>query len=429
MKRNVGKRWRVIIITISLIAVMGLAWLATTDNLSIWPYRNTLQYHLLTQWWQLTGYPQPGQPGALQGVVRNEQGQPIAGAWVLASRWDGTAYSARSEDDGTYAITDIPAGQYQPVAGAIGYDNLLLAGEWGWLTISPNLSTIVDITLPTEPALTVDPGTNLSLSEPATTTCPGPIAASAQRQTISFDSAGQPNQPAFYYTPITATATSQWPTLIADYPGPADSWECASLPLAAAGYAVIAVGPAYSLELEKDIDELTRYIQFVRAGQFPGSDGSKLAVLGGSYSGLHVQRLLQRDPNIEAAVLLGPPSDLFDMRRRLEDRSFIPPFGLDQVMVALGLPDREPLRYWQYSSAYHIRPDLPPLLIMHSRTDEVVPYQQSELFAHNLNKVGLQPEIYFFEGASHYLLADGGDKDTLEIYRLTLEFLGKHLRQ
>jgi pimeloyl-ACP methyl ester carboxylesterase len=412
-----------------LVGVMlALFWLATTNHISIWPYRNTFQYYALTWWWQQVGYPQPGEPGTLQGVVRNEQGQPIAGAWVLASRWNGTAYSARSQSDGSYIITGIPAGQYRPVAGAIGYQNTLLTDRWGWLTVNPANATPVDVTLPVEAAPVVTPGANLSLGEPATATCPGPIQANARRQTIRFESGGKPNQPAFYYTPLTTTETSRWPTLLADYPGPVDTWECASLPLAASGYAVVAVGPAYSLDLEPDIDELARFVQFIRAGQFPGSDGAKLAVLGGSYSGLHVQRLLQRDPNFQAAVLLGPPADLFDMRQRLEDKTFIPPFGLDQAMIALGLPDREPLRYWKYSGAYHIRPDLPPLLVMHSRTDAVVPYQQSELFAQNLMKVGLKPEVYFFEGASHYLLAEGGDKDTLEIYRLTLEFLARYLR-
>jgi dipeptidyl aminopeptidase/acylaminoacyl peptidase len=86
------------------------------------------------------------------------------------------------------------------------------------------------------------------------------------------------------------------------------------------------------------------------------------------------------------------------------------------------------MRYWRYSGAYHVRPDFPPLLVMHSRTDEVVPYQQSELFANNLAKMGLKSEVYFFDGASHYLMAEGGDKDTLEIYRLTLEFLEKQLK-
>jgi dipeptidyl aminopeptidase/acylaminoacyl peptidase len=301
-------------------------------------------------------------------------------------------------------------------------------GGWGWLTVSAGAETTANVNLLIEPLHTVAPGTNLSFGQPVTSACTAPIEASAIHQIFTFDSGGQPNQPALYYTPLDTTPTSRLPVLLVVYPGPAASWECASLSLAAAGHAVVAVGPAYSLNLEADIDELERVVNFIRAGEFPGSDGSKLAILGGSYSTLHVQRLLQRSPNYQAVVLLGPPTDLFDMRRRLEDRTFIPPFGLDQIMIALGLPDRDPMRYWRYSGAYHIRPDLPPLVIMHSRTDEVVPFQQSELLSANLTRVGVAHQTYFFDGASHYLMAEGSDADTLEIYRITLEFLAEHLR-
>jgi dipeptidyl aminopeptidase/acylaminoacyl peptidase len=125
-------------------------------------------------------------------------------------------------------------------------------------------------------------------------------------------------------------------------------------------------------------------------------------------------------------VLLGPPTDLFDMRRRFEAGTFLPPFGLDRVLVALGFPSEEPLRYWQYSAAYHVRPDMPPTVIFHSRTDEVVPYQQSELLAEVLEEEGVEHELYVFDGASHYLLE--GSDEALEIYRVTLEFLERHLR-
>jgi dipeptidyl aminopeptidase/acylaminoacyl peptidase len=190
----------------------------------------------------------------------------------------------------------------------------------------------------------------------------------------------------------------------------------------------ISRGPAYSFDLETDIDELEGLLAFARAGEFPGSDGSQIAILGGSYSSLHVQRLLQRRQEAKAALLLGPPTDLFDMRRRLENGTFIPPFGLDQALIALGLPDHEPLRYWRYSGAYHVRRDFPPMVIMHSRSDKIVPYQQSELLAANLAELGVLHETYFFDGASHYLLAEEGDADSLEMYRITLDFLAKHLK-
>jgi acetyl esterase/lipase len=414
------------------VSVTGLLclvyWLLVTQNPNIWPVRNTLHYYTLKWWWEQTGYPAPGQPGGLRGVVRNQQGQPVAGAWVLAARWNGETFSTRSDNAGHYHIDNLPADSYRPVAGAPGYDDILPTGDWGWLTVNPNTDTSLDITLPNLPPRPVTPGANLNLGKPQTISCPAPLSASAVRQEIHFDSGGQPNQPAFYYTPITTTTASRLPALLVVYPGPADSWECASLPLSAAGYAVIALGPAYSLDLEADVDEIERVVKFVREGQLPGSSGDKLALLGGSYSTVLVMRLLERTPQVEAAVLLGPPTDLFDMRRRLEEDSFIPPFGLDKVLVALGLPNREPLNYWRYSNAYHLRPDLPPLVIMHSRTDEVVPYQQSDLLAANLKQLGIPHAVHFFDGASHYLMAPGSDADTLKIYQITLDFLAENLQ-
>ena len=105
------------------------------------------------------------------------------------------------------------------------------------------------------------------------------------------------------------------------------------------------------------------------------------------------------------------------------------PLSLPLAWIALGFPHREPLRYWRYSGAYHVRRELPPLAVLHSRTDEVVPYQQSRLLADNLALVGARFELHFFEGASHYLLSDEEtDEDSMLVYNLTLDFLARHLR-
>ena len=425
-KPALKKRWFTVIT--GIILILSLAWLATSNNPNIWTIRNTLQYHALKWWWQQVGYPELNAPGALRGTVRNTQGRPIAGAWVLITRWNGATYSARTEAGGSYIIRDAPAGNYRPVAGAPGYDSVALGGFWRPVTIAAGQETVADVVLPVATPPVVEAGADLRLGEPAMINCVRPLETAAMRRQVRFDSAGQPNQPTLFYTPITATAASRLPILLAVYPGPADGWECASTPLAAAGYAVLAAGPAYSFEPEQDIDELERLLDFARAGAFPGSDNNRAAILGGSYSSLHVLGLLQRDQNVEAALLLGPPTDLFDMRRRLENGTFRPPFGLDRALIALGLPSHEPLRYLRYSGAYHVHPDFPPLAILHSRTDEVVPFQQSELLAKNLAMVGAAYEAHFFDGASHYLLAEEGDADTLKIYEITLNFLAKHLK-
>ncbi|MBN1218033.1 MAG: carboxypeptidase regulatory-like domain-containing protein [Anaerolineae bacterium] len=422
MKTTFGIRWFALAVIV-LFQVLIFFWLATTDNVNIWPIRNTLQYHLLRRWWNLVGEPIPGNPGTLQGTIQDGEGKPIAGAWVLLSRWDGATYRNRSDADGRYLIS-VPADMYRPVAGAPGYQDV----GFGNTRIKPGKDTKAEVTLVLESLRSVVPGRDLALGEATSLSCTTPMTATALRRQVTFDSGGQPNQLTLFYTPVTATTTSQLPLLLTIYPGPANTWDCASIPLAAAGYAVLGTGPAYTFELENDLDELQRLVEFARAGAFPGTDGGKLALLGGSYSSLHVQRLLQRDQNFQAALLLGPPTDLFDMRYRLEQGTYIPPFGLDKALIALGLPSHEPLRYFRYSGAYHVRPDFPPLAILHSRSDEVVPYQQSELLVKNLALVGATYEAHFFDGASHYLLAEEGDKDSLEIYRITLDFLEKYLR-
>lgn len=403
--------------------LLGAVWFATTDNVNIWPIRNTLKYHFLTGWWDLVGRPAPGDPGTLQGIVRNPQNESISGAWVLVSTWNGVTYTAYSDQAGQYTIPDIPAGSYKPVATAPGYQNTMLDD----IEIEAGLTTTANIFLPRAAPEPVRPGQHLTLTPPITLTCSTPLTSTAVRREVRFDNGGQLNQLTFFYTPVTSP-TRRFPVLLTIYPGPADTWECASIPLASTGYAVLAAGPAYTFELEKDIAELERLVKFVRNGQFPNTKKTTIALLGGSYSSIHVQRLLQRDQTYAAAVLLGPPTDLFDMRRRLENGTYIPPFDLDKALIALGLPGNHPLRYFRYSGAYHVRSDFPPLAVLHSRSDDVVPYQQSQLLAKNLQRVGAPHETFFFDGASHYLMAEDADEDTLAIYDFTLNFLGRYLQ-
>ncbi len=425
MKVSSTKNW--LILSLLVILALTVMWLMTTNNLKVWPVRNALQYYVVTWWWDQVGQPAEAAPGTLQGTVRAVQGQPIAQAWVLISRWDGTTFSARSDDHGRYVISNVPAGTYRPVAGAAGYESVELGGFTGRVEIEAGADTLADVVLPPAATPALTPGNDLVLGNPETLSCSQPIASQAIRREVHFKSEGQPNQLSFYYTPVTATTTSRLPLLLTIYPGPADTWECVSLPLSTAGYGLLAVGPAYTFDLETDLNELERLLMFVREGRFPGSDGSKIALIGGSYSSLHVLRLLQRGQEVEAALVMGPPTDLFDMRRRLENGTFVPPFGLDRAFYALGFPDREPLRYWRYSAAYHVYPDFPPIAILHSRTDEVVPYQQGELLAAQLAETGIPYESHFFDGGGHYLLAEDGDADALEMYRITLDFLAKYL--
>ena|GEM_PF-516032 len=446
-------------LALALLAALTLAstfWLAGTDDVRVWPARN-LAASRLERWWRqhrlpalpaATGKQLAGGTGTLRGHVRDPSGRPIEGARLLLAEPDGTTHEATSDAGGSYLIADIPAGFYVPVAGAAGYADTTfgrrrLPGWLGWLdwlappgvAIHAGAETIQEVILAPASAPAVAAASRVQVGEAETLTCEHPMAARARRRQIELWSGPRPDPPALLYTPATSgEPADSRPLLLTVYPGPAGEWECASVPLAAAGYAVVATGPAYSFDLEPGVDELMRLLQLARAGQLPGVDGTRVAVLGGSYSSLHVLRLLERgglvpagsgSSPIRAALLLGPVADLFDMRRRLEDGTFIPPFGLDQALLALGPPDRQPLRYWRYSGVYHVRADLPPVALIHSRSDDVVPFQQSERLAAALAAAGVPHELHLLEGGGHYLLAE--DAEARLIYDLSLAFLKMHL--
>jgi hypothetical protein len=411
---------------ISLLLLFLLLFLAISDNAAIWPVRNTLLYHA-TRWWETNiGSGRPDGVGALRGCVHGVGAQPLANADVVVAERDGVVHQAHADAGGCYAIDGLPAGRYVPIISAPGYAAAAIR-SWGLpARIGVGSNTQLDATLLPLSLPAVRPGRLLQVSAPVTLTWALPQPGVAVRRQLSYDSGGHPNQLTYLYTPVNA-GTAPLPTLLAVYPGAADTWEGVSIPLAAAGYAVIAVGPAYALDLEDDIAELQRLAAFARAGALPGVDGARMALLGGSYSSLHVQALIERDAGFRGVVLLGGISDIFDMRRRFEDGSFIPPFGLDQALIALGTPDISPERHWRYSSRFHLRPGLPPMLLMHSRNDQIVPFQQSEQLSADLTRLGVPNEAHFFDGLSHYLLADRPSAELTELYNLTLAFLRRML--
>ncbi len=414
-------------ITLILLMVGG-GWLLSTNHVQVFPVRNTLQYYLLHQWWRVMGYPDSTGEGILTGVVSTENDLPMANAVVLATRWDGTAFHTRTDAEGKYALPTLPGGYYAVVAGAKGYKPMVM----DTLNIRSNDPITLSVTL--DPALPQQPGAEggslpalfwQGAQEGEDLTCEKPLPATANRRAFTIRADQNPAYPFYLYTPITATESSTLPVLLTLYPGPAEGWDCVSLPLAQAGYAVISFGTQHRLDLEEDVELLKALLPYLRQGKIPNTDPTRMVVLGGSYSAFHAQRLLQDESDFQAGILLGAPTDLFDMRRRFEQEGFVPPYGLDQAFRALGFPDREPLRYWQYSAAYQVHAAMPPLLLVHSRADEIVPYPQSTLLAEQLDAVGVPYELHFFDGASHYLLE--GDSDALQIYELTLRFLAEHL--
>ncbi len=417
---------RKLTLALSLASLLGLATMlfvfaALSDHPQIFPLRNTLLYQY--EQWRTAQFGPPAPParGAVQGCIRTAIGNPAAAALILIAERDGTTHSTSSDAAGCYQLDDLPAHRAVPmIATATGASYAAPAVQ-----VHANTRITHDITLPAEELRSGVSGANLRLGAPVTLTHPLPSPSSAFEQQLWFDTPAKPYSDIFYYTPLTVTETSRLPVLLIVYPGPAAAWRGVSIPLAAAGYSVIGVGPEYALDLAADIDILQTLVQFVRAGWLPHADPRQIVLMGGSYSSLHVFGLLQRDTGFQGAVLLGPPTDLFELRRQFEAGDFFPPFGLDRALIALGFPDTQPQRFFTYSPRFHVRPHLPPILLLHSRTDEVVPFAQSELLAAELARQNVPHQAVFFDNLSHYLRADQPSPDLDLMYRILLDFLAE----
>lgn len=417
---------RRISLTLGVALVLGIGYVSFTAHPRIVPYRNAIQYRLLQR---LGVFDQTLDQarGTLQGTVSTREGLPIKNATVLVSRIDGTVFSSVTDTQGRYLI-DASAGSYVPVAGAPGYEDTAVHTLFG-IGIVPNRSTKLDIVLDRRREQQIMPARQVQIGKPQGYVIEQPIHATAIRREITYSVDGRPNQLTYYYTPNDGQETAL-PVLLAVYPGPADWWENVSLPLAEAGYAVIAVGPAYALDLEADIDDLKRLITMARDGTLPRADASRIGALGGSYSGLHVLRLAIRHPDaIDAALLFGPPTDLFELRRLFEIGSFFPPFGLDKALIALGLPDRVPERYWRYSARFHAQNIHVPVMLIHSEVDEVVPFTQSELLADELARLQKPHELHILEGMSHYLYESDDIAAIEDLFNTTVSFFARELRE
>jgi acetyl esterase/lipase len=75
----------------------------------------------------------------------------------------------------------------------------------------------------------------------------------------------------------------------------------------------------------------------------------------------------------------------------------------------------------------YVRPGLPPILLQHGKQDDVVPYQQSLLFAERLMKV-LRPEVLsldLIEGAGHLDPQLCSAENLERVFR----FLDRHLNE
>jgi hypothetical protein len=424
MKR---RRWMRLGLGLLLLLVLGL--LAASRTPTGAAVVNVVEYRLRAWWWSLTGQPSydPTRTGSFSGTIRTADGEPLPNAVALVSSVRGEVYQARSDVAGAYRVDGVPPGRYVPMSGAWGFAET----NGPALTISVGQERAgVDFTLaryqplPVAPtALTVGP-TYLAASD-----FPTPLTAHRIPFTFTLDSlvieGGQ------FYVPATITQTL--PTIFIIYPSPAINWSNVSAAMAHEGFALITVGPDADrgLDIEGHVRDFRAVFDLWQAGRFaalaPGAtlDYNRWLLMSGSFGSLMLFRALRDLPPPPAIVSVGGISDAFLGIQSLYSTELKIPPPYDTYVAALGQPDRDPAFFFGYSPLFYAD-HLPPIFIIHSYGDEVIPYNQATVLSAALDAHQAPHETLLYHDTTHYLDAYNPTESTYLVFQRAMAFARAH---
>jgi acetyl esterase/lipase len=160
-----------------------------------------------------------------------------------------------------------------------------------------------------------------------------------------------------------------------------------------------------------------------------GVDPARLVLAGGS-AGAHLALLAAMLPPAAGFDRLCPGPD------NLKVAAVVSWYGATDMVEMMNLPlpeartwlgnnaDREQLAK-RISPLMYVRAGLPPMFLLHSVTDPVVPYSQSVRLHEALDEVGVANELLTIPGGSHgYLCCNLTER--LDAYHKIREFLTRH---
>jgi hypothetical protein len=411
----------------ALVLLLAAGWFAFTTDAEITGLRNIIYYRIVKQ----LGGPKVGHvagSGSIAGTVRDSGGEPIGGATVLVASPLGDRYRAESDTSGRYLIGGVPPGRYVPVATRRGYDDgidqLCAVGlcYTPSVAVRPGLAaTGVDLSLHRALPLDLVADESLVVSPTAQVEVGAPFPSQALRIRFSFARAGLWVNDCYLYEPV--AGDSSLPTLLLVLPGPVLSWEIVPVPFAAEGFSVLACYPLRGTDIDGDAADLLTALEYLRQGRLPcRGDPERLALVGASYTSLHAYRLLQLTDQVDVALVLGGMADGFAFRHDVEVGIAQARSPFDQVLMALGFPNRSPQLYFKYSSLFHLE-GMPPLCLLHGVDDELVPFNQSVMLDQELTRLGMPHEFYSYEGLKHYFSTSADDATTRQMFQDSLDCL------
>lgn len=423
-----------------VLAVVGLVYFTTTEDLEIVLLRNTVERRVLQFWRGAFGDERfAARPtGAIAGTVRDAAGRPVAGASVVVADVSGRTISAVSDVGGRYRLTDLPAGNFLPLAVAPGYQQTGASGAGRVATVRAGRAAAgIDFRLRPAAPFAIAANDSLRLAPPAEMVADYPEPRTIQRRAFTFQNEGLTLDGGLVHEPSPAEGPGPFPVLLVIYPGEAKDWEGVSAPLAARGFVVVSYFPRRLLDLEGDLRDLRLLLSLTLEGRLsPRGDGSRTVLVGGSVSTVYTY-LLARDlegspdrARVRAAVQYGGLFDLFAFRRSWEEgRVTIDPgiSELEYLIVAFGRPDTRPELYLRLSPRYAVRDTtLPPTLLVHADRDIIVPVEQSVFAGAALTRLGVPHRFLRYPEIEHYLDTSKRDPAQLDMLERTVAFLREH---
>ncbi len=386
------------------------------------PEANVIGYLIAEQLGTVGDAPTAGPTGSLAGQVVYD-GTPVASATVIvAERW-GTPHVATTNADGRYTIEGVPPGQYVPAAVAPGFNEAALTDALGL----PYLVEVRADEVTSAPPLRLEPHVpaplpplaDLALAQTATftTTAAFPPNSIAQVQAFRFERTAANGQSATVdtlrlYLPLDVDERAPLPLVFVAYPGFVDDWSPVSTAVAAQGYAVAAWSPlgVRAVDIDAHAQDARVALDLARRGELdPRVDGSRVAVMGGSFTSAVLHRLLRDESeHVDAWVTLGGISDAFAGAAAFYRSEITLPERFRLIIPALGAADLQPVEFLRYSPLYSAA-QLPPTLIIHTASDRVIPIEQGYALAQALEAAGVPVETFYYEDVTHYLLQIGED--------------------
>jgi dipeptidyl aminopeptidase/acylaminoacyl peptidase len=169
-----------------------------------------------------------------------------------------------------------------------------------------------------------------------------------------------------------------------------------------------------TLDLEAVIDAaLARY---------PQADPARIGIMGGSYGGYAVARMLPRTDRYGSAVV---------ERGLLQWESFTGTSDIgaffDRMFLGESLGGQSTIH--RLASPVHTAGKIvTPTLVLHSETDWRCPVGQGEEFFVALKRAGVETEMVQFPNEGHELSRAGAPKHRIERFEVLLDWHGRHLR-